>query len=275
VLLATPTASARLVGDEAAMLARTLADVPVAVGKRRERAIEFLAEHTQAQVALLDDGFQYFRLHKLADIVLLDALVEPSGQRLFPAGWLREPPSHLQRATQVWLTHCDQVSERQLSRIREFAARWAPGAPVVITRHRPAGLRRLDGEPLTEYDLLSAERPVVALSGLGNPRSFEASVAGLGVERVIPCRFADHRFLTADDMALAAQTARRHQARWIVTTEKDAVRICHVPADVEIAVLDCRLDILAGHEHIAELIAHIKEFVTREHSTQEPPAQAP
>jgi len=79
------------VGDEASLLAQMLQGVPVAVGKRREAVIARLAEDSDAQIVILDDGFQYFRMNRLVDIVLIDATVDISHQQLFPAGYLREP----------------------------------------------------------------------------------------------------------------------------------------------------------------------------------------
>jgi len=258
VALVDKAAEVSEVGDEAAMLARALPDCPVGVGKRRELAIAAVAEETDARVALLDDGFQYFRLSKLADIVLIDALADTPRQRLFPAGHLREPPSHLQRATQVWLTHCDQASGEQLAEAREFVARWASEVLVVTTRHRNTSLRLLNNE-VGQTELNVAGQTAVALSGIGNPAPFEANVASLGAARVVPCRFADHHFFTAQDMTAVAELAKRHAADLVITTEKDAIRIAEAPADLKLMVLGCELEILSGQEHITELIEVIAE----------------
>jgi tetraacyldisaccharide-1-P 4'-kinase len=62
---------------------------------------------------------------------------------------------------------------------------------------------------------------VAALSGLGQPASFEASLRDLGCG-VLPLRYADHAAFSADKLDRAIEGLR---ADAIVTTSKDAVRL--------------------------------------------------
>lgn len=221
-------------GDEATEVARALPQTPVAVGKSRERAISLLASRG-VQVALLDDGYQYFRMARDLNIALLSARLDLSAARLLPRGVLREPWSHLARADQVWLTHTDLAPAEHLAALQALAARYAPGRPVVLTRHQPCDLAPLvlGGPPapgqehaLGEAPPLSAlqGRRVLAVSGLGCPESFEGSLAALGAHAT-PLRFADHHRYGGGDWELIAAAAARAGSEAVVTTEKDAVKL--------------------------------------------------
>ncbi len=246
------------VGDEACLLAQALPAVPLGVGKRREAVIAELAARTRAQVVLLDDGFQYFRMQKLADIVLIDATVDIGGQRLFPAGYLREPLSHLQRADQIWITHSDQVAESELAKLRATLAPVTGNSPLVETKHQISALTTLAGEPLSPEEIGGTR--LLAVSAIGNARSFEKSLANLGAE-VIPLRYDDHHYYSAGDLAHIDAAAREHQADFITITRKDAVKWLAGRTTVPVVVVDCALQIARGQQAVAALVAQIEQAV--------------
>ena len=233
-------------GDEAAEVARALPEAPVAVGKAREAVIGLLAE-TGAQVALLDDGYQYFRMARDLNIALVSARLDPRTARLFPRGLLREPWGHLDRADQVWLTHADQVPAHQLEAVRALVARHAPDKPLVTARHEASALVSLEGEsaPLD----LPRGQVVVAVSGLGCPESFEYTLATLGA-RVVPLRFEDHHRYVPDNWYAIREAAVAAGAAMVVTTEKDAVKL---PAGPPLPVWVLRSEMRL--EHGGEVVA--------------------
>ena len=239
-------------GDEAAEVARVLPHVPVAVGRRREQAVALLQD-AGAQVALLDDGFQYFRMERDLDIVLISARMDMAAARVFPRGLLREPWSHLARADQIWITHADQASDSGLDEMRGLIARWAPGKSVIVARHAAVGLTDLHGEPLALERLTG--RSVLAVSGLGCPESFEHTLNSLGA-RVAPLRYGDHHRYGPDDWGEIKAAAARQGAEAVVTTDKDAVKL---PADppLPVWVLRSEMSIVAGEEALAAALDDI------------------
>lgn len=254
-LLQTPEQA----GDEAAMLAQMLPGVPVAVGKRRERVIRLLHQQTAAQIVLLDDGFQYFRMRRALDIVLVDAGCTPRQERLFPAGCLREPWSHLRRADQLWLTHADQAPPDAREALEQFLRRQAPGLPLVLTRHRLTALRGPQGERRSPPELAGVR--VLAVSGLGNPESFEQSLRQAGAE-VIAHRYPDHHPYSGRDLQVIAEAKATKQAELAIITEKDAVKIS--PLDYpDLWVAECELDILQGE---AQVEAGLAQAVAATHA---------
>lgn len=242
-------------GDEALEVAQALPEVPVAVGKRRERVIALLAEQG-AQIALLDDGYQYFRMARDLNIALVSARLDLRTAHLLPRGVLREPWSHLRRADQVWLTHCNLAQPQQLEAITRLVRRYAPTVPLVLTRHQPQALASLRGGAQRSLDDLQG-RIVVALSGLGCPESFEGSLATLGA-RVVPLRFSDHHPYAAADWQRVAQAARIAGECLVVTTEKDAVKL--PPGEpLPVWVLRSELEILQNAEAVAAALESMKK----------------
>jgi tetraacyldisaccharide 4'-kinase len=208
------------VGDEPSVLAASLPGVPVIVGKNRRITGRRAIEEFGADVLVLDDGFQYWRLHKDREIVLLDALQPAARDRLLPRGIFREPWSHLRRAHEVWITHAQLADPQRVAQLVKQITRYAPHAAVRYTEHHPTHLRSLTGETAPLESL--RDQQVLALSGLGNPRQFEMMLEQLGIS-VTPCRFPDHHLYTSED--IAAITAQLAPGMPVVTTAKDAVRL--------------------------------------------------
>ena len=81
-------------GDEPYLISQKLENVPVIVCKKREQAVDYIIKNFKdVNVVLLDDGFQYRRLNRNVDVVLL------SGSEC--SAILREPKSALDRADVV------------------------------------------------------------------------------------------------------------------------------------------------------------------------------
>jgi tetraacyldisaccharide 4'-kinase len=211
-------------GDEPCLLARSLPGVPVLVGKNRRRTGRYAMEQFQPDVILLDDGFQYWRLRKDREIVLLDALQPPAREQVLPRGLLREPWGHLRRAHEVWITHAQLADPARVTALAHRVYRHAPQAVLRCTEHQPVALRALTGDT-APLETLHGRR-ILALSGLGNPAQFEAMLAALGAQ-VVPCRYPDHHPYSADD--LAAIAARLEPEMLLVTTAKDAIRLPDAP----------------------------------------------
>ncbi len=178
--------------DEGRVLEENLPDVPHLQDRDRVKIARIAVEELEAEVLVLDDGFQHRRLARDLDLVLLDAL-DPFGQgRLFPRGLLREPVASLRRAGVVVLSRADLVDEDRRRAIRREAERGAGpiGLAWVEARHAPIDLVDADGQthPLSDLD----GRAVLAFCGLGNPEGFRRTLEGLEVELRGFRAFPDH-----------------------------------------------------------------------------------
>jgi tetraacyldisaccharide 4'-kinase len=241
-------------GDEPYLLARRLPGVAVLCGPDRAALARDAVRSTGADVLLLDDGFQHRRLRRDLDVVVVDAGNPWGNGHCLPAGPNREPRSALARAGLVWLTHADRAAPAALERLRAEALR-ATGQPPVESRHAPRDL--LDASLATGFGLASLRgRRVAVLSGIARPASVRRTLEELGAVVAVARDHPDHhRFTDAEvDEALAAGAAAG--AEWLVTTEKDAVRLPAGRArDPRIRALRIEAEVLAGEPGLARALA--------------------
>ena len=209
--------------DEAMVLEENLPDVPHLQGRDRVSLATTAAEELEAELLVLDDGFQHRRLHRDLDVVLIDATWPPICDYLFPRGTLREPASGLRRAGAVVLTRCDQVTAADVEAIRAWLTRRFPGKPIATTEHRPIEL--LGGETPEPVESMRG-CPVGGFCGIGNPAAFRRTLDGLGAQVAAFRSFPDHHSYTREDveeLTRWAETLPRESL--IATTQKDWVKL--------------------------------------------------
>ncbi len=234
-------------GDEPWMIHQSLQGqgIPVLVCPDRAKAGELAVEMYGSRVLILDDGFQHLRLHRDLDVVLVNARDPFGGRRLLPLGDLREPVSALRRAAMVVITHADRVTAAELERLRSEIEAVHPGVPLLESAHKPDHLLDVKTEAKLPLSRLK-DKAVVALSGIGDPLSFESKLEGLGAKVSQSWRFPDHHPYTARDLK-SVEDLRGGLP--LVTTHKDFVRL---PDDWreklsgEVYVLGIKLELLKG-----------------------------
>jgi tetraacyldisaccharide 4'-kinase len=225
--------------------------VPVVVGGDRVRAGARALERFGPDVLLLDDGFQHRRLYRDVDLVLLDAADPWGGGRLLPAGRLREPAAGLRRAHAAVVTRADQAGDREA--LRRAVEGWGIGR-LAWARHRPTALVAFRRGAEQRPEALRG-RAILALSGIGRPESFHRTLSTLGARVVSAQAFPDHHPYGDDDRTAVSAAAEASGAEWIVTTEKDLVRLESGP-DLGRPTLALRIamELLDGAEALAPLL---------------------
>jgi tetraacyldisaccharide 4'-kinase len=207
-------------GDEPYMLASNLRDVIVLVDKDRVKSGRYAIEKFNVDTLLLDDGFQYWKLAgKRTDVVLVDCQQPFGNEHLLPRGTLREPPSHLGRASVILITK----SEGDTAKLRESIARLNPEASLIECIHSPLYFEDVFTGERHGLDLVRG-RKVASLSGIAQPESFERSLGSVGAELVYSKRFADHHRFSQQEVINVINRSKKRQAHAIITTQKDAVR---------------------------------------------------
>jgi len=171
---------------------------------------------------VLDDGFQHRRLHRLLDIVLIDATCPFGFDHLLPRGLLRDPVESLRRAHVVALTRCDQVSQAALSRIQTRVHSLAGDAAHLKCSHRVTSIEDLSNNVVKEP--LAGKRAVL-FAGIGRPRTFATTVRSLGVDVVGERWWADHHHYRRRDVESLLKPGRFPPHDLLITTEKDAVKL--------------------------------------------------
>ena len=204
--------------DESLLMAEKLAPIPVLVGPDRVATGTRAVREHGADLLLLDDGYQQWRLQKDLEILTADAEQPFGNGRLIPRGTLREPPAAAARADLIVLKGKSSAQARaQVKRVN-------PAAPLFFVTYEPDRMRRWpDGKEVPLKSLKG--RAVCTMAGIGDPRQFEEMVAGLEARIGIRHRAGDHHRYTAGELIRLVSRCQRHGIQTVVTTEKDAVRI--------------------------------------------------
>lgn len=205
-------------GDEVLVHNVLTPDAIVVAGADRRRSAE-TARARGATAIVLDDGFQHRRVKRDADVVILSA-DRHRQTRLLPAGPWREPFASLRRATHIIVTR-KRTTPLHAREVLGYATRMAPNAECAVVHLAPDRLVRWDGQG-TESLAALAGRTVLAICGIGDPRSFEAQLRELG-SRVALRSHRDHHPYTPSETAAYASDARG--ADYVVCTLKDAVKL--------------------------------------------------
>ena len=202
-------ADADAAGDEPAQIARKHPGCVVVVDEDRARGAKFIESAFRPGAIVLDDGFQHRALRRDLDIVVLG----PGREPLLPAGNGREYESSLRRADFVVL-----AGGRE--KLPEPAER-KPFARMLYEIEKFEGA--VPGTTVDPRDLISGR--FVAFCGIGNPGSFRGTLAARGLEPAAFIDFPDHWRYDRDDLDRIAGAQRSAGAAYVVTTEKDSVRL--------------------------------------------------
>ncbi len=244
--------------DEPALLAAQCPEAAVVVNPDRVvGAAEAICRH-DAQVLVMDDGFQHRRLNRDLDIVAIDATRTFGYGRVLPAGLLREPVTGLRRAQAVVLTRCDQVSADTLKRIEEEIRLINPDLVVARSIHAPVGVKTLAGTAIEVKQLRGQQ--VFAFCGIGNPPSFFHTVEHSGGVLVGSAAYDDHYRYDVGDLERIYRKATRRKASLILTTQKDWTKIAPLANPREHPLLACltvELQITAGAQRLTALIDRV------------------
>ena len=241
-------------GDEPYMLARNLPGVVVLVDKNRVKAGTYAIKKFGCDTLVLDDGFQYLPLKGRLNLLLVDKSNPFGNGEMLPRGLLREPVKHLTRASYVFLTKSDGHRDHELE---ELIEKHNPGVDLIECAHKPQYLQRIGGAERHELEFLKGRR-VGAFSGIATPESFEAFVRGAGAQLVYVKRFLDHHRFSQDEIDLVFRQAADAGLEFLVTTEKDAVRLSpdFVPP-VPLYYLRLEIEILRGATDFQEAVERI------------------
>jgi tetraacyldisaccharide 4'-kinase len=222
-------------GDEELLFVAALGEERVWAVRRKLEGARRAAR--DCNLVLVDDGFSHWRLERDLDLVVLDAQDPWGGERLLPAGRMREPRRALARAQVVVVSRLGPGEKPDCH--YDVVRPYVPAAALAAGRHRVSGLRWLAGREVPP-------RRVWVASGTGNPASVRRSAEEAGLEVVGFTAFRDHHAFRPGE---ARDLRRRAQGQGaaLLVTRKDAVRW---PAGQEagVAVLEVQWEWVDGGE---------------------------
>lgn len=213
-------------GDEPCLMARQLEGVPIITSKNRYEAGILARERYGCDLFILDDGFQHLALERDLDMVLMDGTSPFGNGFLLPRGPLREPVGYLNRAHAFVLTRCNR--EGEAGEADAVLGREFPGKPIFKSYHAPAKIvfpETGDKEEPGMLPKMLKGRRVAAFAGIARPVVFQETLEGLGAEVVFFKGFRDHHNYAAEEIQDLAAEKGRCGADYLLTTEKDWVRM--------------------------------------------------
>lgn len=211
-------------GDEARLLASVLPGVPVITGAKRAVTGDYAVRSLQANVLLLDDGFQHLAVERDLDLVLFRANTLLGSGWVFPGGELREPMSALGRAQAFVITDVDPQSQERVLAFREFLRQRHPRTPVFLSEYVPDAVVSLGADAVIPLDR-ARESSVFAACAIANPESFQQTLIAAGFSVCGFAAFADHHAFSMADVKGLVSKAKRAGACSIIVTEKDYVKL--------------------------------------------------
>ncbi len=250
-IIDNPT-NACLAGDEPALMSKNIPNVPVIVHPDRYASIQEFGDNGD-NIFLLDDGFQHIKLYRNLDIVSLPAEDPFSSGRFFPWGGLRDGLWRLKEADIIIL-----MGENK-ENYDEIKKRLSPECKIVYAHKKFLSVKNMQGIRLRE-EVLNAKK-VVAFAGICSSRSFTETIEQTGAIICSKIWFRDHHIYTKNDIKKIEIEAERCDADFLVTTEKDAVRLAGFNPRIEVLVI-C-IDIIIDQE--AELLKAINEKIKIKH----------
>lgn len=242
----------RETGDEPQLLANRVPGVPVVLSPRRHLAGCFARARFGTELFILDDGFQHLALERDENLLLLDSLNPFGNARVLPWGPLREPLPALARATAFILTRWEKGAGAAAT--EDFLRRRFPGRLILRAVHRPEKLIFPRRSRHAEAEEVRGRR-VVAFAGIARPEGFRHMLENLGAEVADFYPFRDHHSYTRHELAFLFQRRRTLGASWILTTEKDWMRIASLPMDTSrIGYLTVAFELLSGQDALLSRI---------------------
>lgn len=217
-----PLVTPEEVGDEAVMMARRFSGV-VITGRDRVAAATRAYQEFGLEVAVLDDGFQYRRLYRDADILLMNAQATDN-YWVLPAGPFREPVSAARRAHV--LVHTKRPRGETLTSPLPFTR--DETVPVFSGDLIPTGLVSATNGDRHYHSLAAvAGQRMLAVTGIAAPASFYQMLRERDALIAEILEFPDHHTYTQADWQRITQLSKKCDL--IVTTEKDLVKLERFP----------------------------------------------
>lgn len=208
-------------GDEAYLIAKNVPKALVLCGKDRIRSGN-AAIKLGANVLILDDGFQYLKLNRNENILIIDSYNPFDNCHLLPCGMLREFPDSITRSTSIIISNSDykEIKENDIRFINKFGS----GKPIAKTYYKINELISLNTKKILKISDAKGLN-VIACCGIGNPTSFLDLLSRNEIIIKTQLIYPDHHNFTYGDIEQIVKLAQKYNVENIITTEKDSVKI--------------------------------------------------
>jgi tetraacyldisaccharide 4'-kinase len=229
--IATATSPVSEIGDEPMQICRKFPEVLVTVDRNRVNGvIRILEESPETEVIILDDAFQHRSITPGFSILLSDFDRLIINDHMMPYGSLRENKGNMRRADIILITKSPENISPIQRRIIVKEVDKAPYQNLYFTTFTYKNPVRVFADTINEKnvpDLLNGESAgIVLVTGIANPQPLKDFLQKSFTE-IIHLSYPDHYNFKEKDIqniATAFSELKSH-SRYLITTEKDAVRL--------------------------------------------------
>jgi len=234
-ILASNNMTPRDIGDEPYQIFKKFSGlITLAVCENRRKGIrELMRIDPDINLILLDDGFQHRYVKPKVNIVLVDYNRPPYEDKLMPLGTLREPASTVLRGDMVVVTKCPtDISAMDIRMVKKNLGLF-PYQGLYFSNIRyadPVPVFPVQSPQITSLQWLREDDAVLCLTGIATPKPLVRYLRQFAA-RVKVMHFDDHHFFTRRDFGdiFKVFNSLEGKRKFIITTEKDAVRIMNNP----------------------------------------------
>jgi len=230
--------AASFIGDEPWMIKNKHPGIKLLVHSDRGVKAQENWEKCSAEIVLLDDAFQHWKIKRDIDIVLVDAYADLE-QATLPFGALRETKEALLRADIIILSRSQEVSTEQreilLSQLNTLAknprkkSNWRRNFvvqkdPLLLEmNYAPKYLGNKQKQIKIEE---LQNKNCILVSGIAKGKSFAKSVEACGAKVLDQIEFSDHSLLSQRKIIQVTKVFEKWEKEnpWILITEKDWAR---------------------------------------------------
>lgn len=226
--------AARYFGDEPVLLAQSNPQVSVFVGPSKWQTARYAVSQNKFDLLIVDDGFQHRKLHRDLNVVILDATENLDNYAVLPEGRARESWGGIERADVLLLSKCNLASESDLQALRKKLPK---NKEVLSFNYEINEIKRYLKKDLNSktHEIKSREdlrgKKIFLVSAIARPDVFEKMMGEIGDVSPNSLHYRDHHQYTSQDVKNIEQEFQQSQADYLVTTEKDSVKLRHLLSD--------------------------------------------
>ncbi len=228
--IAEPSSDVNTIGDEPLQIYRKNTDITVAVDADRVRGIqEIIRERPEITVVILDDAFQHRRISPGLSILLADFGRPVVKDYMLPYGNLREGASNMRRADVIIITKTPENISPIQKRIRLRELDKAPYQKLFFTSMmylEPSPVFSKDSSEILPERAEWKKISIVLVTGIADASPFKKYLQKY-FGKVVHVDFPDHHLYDEHDLSKiqSAWKEIKNPLKYIITTEKDAVRL--------------------------------------------------
>lgn len=228
----------KLIGDEVKLLAESSMQCDIMQSKENVQSANksfaviaskdrFLGvvkaiDELGAEIIVMDDGFSNRKIQKDLSLLLFDSTKFIGNGFLLPLGPLREPVSEIKRANGIILIDKEDTGNEELKKLSDFLYKKF-NKPVFISKFKTDYFYNIKTGKILD---ITEPAKIFAFSGIGQPEQFYNYIHKNPLLKLIGTKsYNDHYVYTKSDMDEIITLAEDNKTNYIITTEKDAVKI--------------------------------------------------